>query len=1345
MDNPNFLQYFWDLGSYDEKISVLSIEGIVNCLDSSVKTPSKSTKEKDKPKLIISLPELINGRDDLEYTLSRLIKGLESQRECVRRGYSSCLSIILNRYSIPISSVLEGLEKHYFEGIKRDIKRRPGSVGDTRDRIIGLLLGYLSVIKSGFFKSNSSRPYIEQTIENLWTVYNVKLYLQDIICEIIYLLVVDCCEYDPGLPVKCISSNLSKLFDSRVLETNTNEQKRNQLASQIPLLNLFLKLRLFLENNADISISGEYNSNYKSINNSLTVKINNNKWDCWNKVFLSPGYVFLKQRWEILLANIQYFNMFSPRIPNLFNTLVDYLLNSPCLNEKLSYVLFIDILNTIQEKYFSDKYSHQKCYIGGRMILQLLTQLKCTLYSGSKTNIKEKTFIKLIKEAISMDSKCFYFVTRTSLIDRNPLSSFSILFIQTFVGIITGNIFSEFNLNKENSEIKDYSSIIFGFDDYVHFEDNDKNKTGNSKPKSLVPFLLSETITKFFWERDLNSNQENQLILRLNGVISNLNKPLSISNEERVKLFWDFLRPIILKTGAKIKTVLRILFELIPSNENLDSLVLAEGFKIIDEIEKVMLKEEDVNINNCNENKCDKYNSDNESEDEISSKKINNCWRKIHWLQNILLEYLVISLNSRNNSIMLINFKNITKIVDSIVKFGSYEKEWVEDYRQLIYPRLEKIIGKITNDIVFNLDNNFEDNIVNNNSLIKSKIGEYNDEIIKLLKKTTKRQQYMNENTQKKNNNLKQILSEFHAYKLKSNSELSLALIINCLVSFYILEDCNCDFVLNIIINIIKSSGEECRLNLIINSILELDDINNDNNIDDENMPSCVSGLNLLFQLLIRNLNPSKNIDMNQFVQLTRKISQLPDLWNVNTHFNEEEDDNSDEDFKIDSFSSSQDITESGNNGVDENCDKDSQSDDRNSVEKDEILYYSDNSLLTHLLEEESQMPPKYQKQQAQKELEKQQLQKINSEMQNKLRMLDTLSLISDIINSGSEQKGNIKIPLIRSLVLLLEAYRIGCKHSLYYSIKFPTTVFSDYVNKLSVTINKIMHIDVLRDSNLDSEEYNDLSDIYKLLIHIISKPIVEPQKISRWSRKLNIKQLKLRMEKYSKQMETLSINLTIIIVSFGIKDKNNLIGRILSNELIKKWVGEKRMGIITLSYLTKLIHRIKNIETNSSHLFLMNNIILEFEDTIKYSKSSYQLREYTNFINQTLMICYNSKIDSNNEHTKHIDNIGNVIIKMIDFCTKNDNKDNTKEFGRLKFNTDIQSLELLNSLILLSKTVIATGERYNTKYDIIQRKILESNEFLNDFKQTCNSGKMKRQINKLKNIINNNKKAKHS
>ncbi|KAK6590408.1 hypothetical protein RS030_162428 [Cryptosporidium xiaoi] len=1350
MDNPNFLQYFWDLGSYDEKISVSSIEGIVNCLDFSVRIPNKKIKEKDTSKSLINLPELNNGREDLEYTLSRLIKGLESQRECVRRGYGSCLSIILSRYSIPISNVLEGLEKHYFERIKRDIKGKPGTIGDTRDRIIGLLLGYLSIIKSGFFKSNASRPYIEQTIENLLTVYNVKLYLQDMVCEVMYLIIVDCCEYDPGLPIKCISSNMSKLFDSRVLDSDVNEQKRNQLTAQIPLLNLFLKLRLFLESNKEISINGELNCNDKSKANLITVKINNSKWDSWNKVFLSPGHVFLKQRWDILLANIQYFTMFSPRIPNLFDTLVDYLSSSPCLNDKISYILLLDILDSIQNKYFSHNYSHQKCYIGGRMILQFFTQLKYKLYSDSRSNITEELFIKLVNEFVSNESKCFSWAMKTSLIDKNPLSSFSILFIQTFIGIISGNIFNGFDFkrgdNNDSNKIRDYSSIIFGFEDYVHFEGNNKNKTDTSK--SLVPFLLNEILTKFFWERDLSDNRDSQIISKLGNMIIALDKPLNISNEEKVKLFWNFVRVIILKTGIKVKVILKTFFELISGNEELESIVVSQGLEMINDIKKDMLNEEEnVTISDDSKNENSECNSEDEHSNEISLKKASNCWRKIYCIQNILLEYLLISSSSKNNSIMLVNFKNITKVMDSIFKFGSYDKEWVENYRQLIYPRLEKIIGKITSDILCHLESSDKDGINNNKTLIKSKLSEYNNEVIRLLTKTMNRLQYMSEEAQNKNNNLKQLLLKRDVSKLKCNSELAFNFIINCLLLFYILEDCNCDFVLNIIINILNSSGDNLRLKLIIKSIIDLDDIIDGNNANDKNAPSCVSGLNLLFQLSIRYLDPIKNMDMEQFVEFTRKISQLPDLWNINMHLNEE--DVSDEDNEINLPESSKDdivnndgdIEQEDDNEENEYSGNKSDKEDDNE-EKDEILYYSDNSLLLHLLDDESQMPPKYEKQKAQKMLEKQQLQKINIEIQNKLRMLDTLSLISDIMNSSSIQRDDVKIPLIRSLILLLEAYRVGCKHSLYYSIKFTMTVFSDFVNKLSVTINKLMHMNALKESSFNIKEYSDLSDLYKLLVHIISKPIVEPQRINRWNRKLDNKNIKSRMENYSKQMETLSINLTIIILSFYIDGNNKNIEKILSKELIQKWINQKRMGIVTLSYLNKLIHRIKNIETENSYLFLVNNIILEFEATIKYSKSTYQLREYVNLINQTMISCHNSKINNKNEN--YIDDIVHVVVRMIDFCTGN-NKDNIKDFDGFKFNTEIQGLELLNSLISLSKTMILIGEKNDKKYDIIQNKIIESDEFLNNFRQTCNSGRMKRQINKLKNVINNNKKSKHS
>ncbi|POM85066.1 hypothetical protein CmeUKMEL1_15535 [Cryptosporidium meleagridis] len=1411
MDSPEFLQYFWDLGSFEEKTSVSSIEGIVRCLDNSVQN-STNPKVKDvSTKSIINLSGINNGRTDLEYTLSRLIKGLESQRECVRRGYSACLSIVLDRYKIPVSDVLEGLEKHYLEGMKKEVKGKTssGSVGDVRDRIIGLLLGYLAIIKTGFFKKNASRPYIEQTIENLWMVYGIKMYLQDMICEIIYLILRDCCEYDPRLPIKYVSSKLGNVFDNRFLDkSEMNETKRNQLASQIPVLSLFLKLRLFLEGRDGVVINGVIGCSDISQAGDISARIGD-KWEDWSKLFFNPGYTFYKNRWEIVLANIQYLSLFTPRIPSFLFNLMTYILESPCLNEKISGRLISDLIHEIEEKYFSGIYSPQKHYFGARMILQIFTQLKLSAFSLKKCNFSEKSFIKALKNFISGHSKSLNWALKTSLNDKNPLSAFSTLFLQTLVDIITGKgIETHFVHGSQFNQIQDFSRFIFGTIDEFATETNEKSKPAYTNPstnskaniRDLIPFVINDLVIALFWD-DTEENKMYKLI----ALKESLEKPISISGKERVGLFWIILKSLMLKTGAKMKHLIRMFSDLLSQEEgeSLDSLIISQGILLIDEISKEYSDEgsqskldkkdknqEDVDMNDSN--------LDLSSEEEYE--KVNIYWRKIQWVHNIMLEFVQVSFSSYSSSeeksilpLVLKLSSQLYPLLDSIITFGASNEKWIENYRQIIFPRLEKIIGKSTNDLVLLLEDARNNDVISEDSALIESVSSYRNNIAKLFDKVNQSTNF-EDNEKLYNKNKKLYTAVVNGKTPKTKFEITCILFESCLLIYYIMEDCNSSYIFELISSLLKSGDNKGkRLEIIFNSMIKLDITNEGNQVqgktdyldtdEDNDYPSCLAGLSLLFQLNIKILNISNNLNTKLLVEFSRKTAQLPDLLNTHSSLMDGNDENyDDEDSEIEAEidtdnengssvgtggkkggskrSSSLDNDEVSQllkpNIFSKECDlsnydlkenEDDNTDEEDSGEedegKDEIISYNDSgSMISHLLNDENTpLPPKYERQKEQKEQEKLQIQRINNEMQNKLRMLETISLISEQYKPKNIQDKEIYIDLVRTIILLLEGFRLGCKHALYYSIRSTLTIFSDYVNKLASTINKLMHLDVLKEAN--STNLDELGDLFKLLVHIIGKPIVEPQTMSRWSKKNNGKQLRNKMENYSKHFETLSINLIALIVMMD--GENLLIGQLIAHDLIKKWISQKRFGIVTSSFLTKLMHRIKNSKNSNSLRFLTQSFINNFEETVKYSKGSYQLREYNNLINHTLIACSTGSKESGEDNDKYIRDMIQLIVKMIDNCIASNTSEEVSKVSsdseNIKFTTEMQRLELLKSLISLSKSIIILENNSNSNNSkdigILERKISESNNYLNAFNQNCSSGKVKRQINKLKNIIN--------
>ncbi|KAJ1610504.1 hypothetical protein OJ253_1167 [Cryptosporidium canis] len=1368
MDSPEFLQYFWDLGSFEEKTSVLSIEGIINCLDNSVKGSSSPKGKDGGVKSIVTLSEVKNGREDLEYTLGRLIKGLESQRECVRRGYSACLSIVLSRYNIPVSNVLEGLERHYLEGIKKESKGKAssGTTGDVRDRVIGLLLGYLSIIRTGFFKKNVSRPYIEQTIENLWTIYGVKMYLQDMVCEVMYLIVRDCCEYDPRLPIKYISSKLGNAFDARFLDkSEMSEAKRSQLVSQVPILSLFLKLRIFLEGRDGVVIKGAAGCAEISQAQEITVRIGN-KWEDWGKLLFNPGYPFSKTRWEIILANFQYFSLFSPRVPSLLCSLLRYILESPCISEKIATILVSDMLREIEESYFSGSSSPQKHYLGSRVILQVLIQLKIAVFSG-KCNFSEKSLAKVLKGLVSGHSKALNWALKTSLNERNALSSFSVMFLQTLVDIITGRgIETHFSCDSEFDQIQDFSRFVFGTLDQFDTEQHKRPKS-NSKPsvcsessiRNLIPFMVNDIMVTLFWDEYSESLSEgvNTQVSRLQNIKEILERPILTPGKERVRLFWILLKSLMLKTGSKMKILVKMFSDLISQEEgkSLDALVISQGIQLIDEILSESRQAEDHNTGDSAMNV-----SDITKEDGIII-----YWRKVQWVQNIMLEFVQVSFDlpkSVEKELVHLGAKltsQVFPLVDSVITFGVSNEEWVENYRQIIFPRLEKILGKCTSNMV-TLIEGIQDNDSLDCSALSEAVSSYMDKTNQLFSRIN---QLLNHDSNKELwNSNESLLDALSGRPTPRNwLEISCGLIENCLLIYYMMEDCNSSFISGIISSLIQSrEKQDKKLETILSYMIKLDITNeggrsrnqDDGHDEDDDYPSCLAGLNLLFQLSLRVLDISSSLDTKLLVDLSRKITQLPDMWNAHSNFidgNEGVDEDESEmeaeaeaetndehrkhgDSKHSSSLDSDEISQLLKPNV---FSKDHVHLDPN--DEDEMISCMDGDLfISHLLnDEDTPVPPKYERQKEQKEQEKLHIQRINSEMQNKLRMLETLSLISELYRPRDRVNAEITTDFIRTSIILLEGLRLGCKHALYYSIRSHLTIFSDYSNKLISVINKFIHMDILKTRSSTSSD--ELGDLFRLLIHVIGKPIVEPQTMSRWSKKSNGKQLKTKMENYSRQFETLSINLIALIVAMD--ENNDVVSQLISQDLIKKWISQKRFGIVTYSFLTKLMYRIKNSNSDHSLRFLVGSFINSFEETVKHSKSSYQLREYTNLINHTLLACSNSPQSSPGGADSHLEEMTQVVVRMVDNCIRDDSPSQpvkSHSADNIKFTTEMQRLELLKSLISLSKSIITLENNCSVTH-ILQEKITESNNYLNLFNQASNSGKVKRQINKLRNIIN--------
>eukprot|EP00930_Biecheleria_cincta_P019808 TRINITY_DN15038_c0_g1_i1.p1 TRINITY_DN15038_c0_g1~~TRINITY_DN15038_c0_g1_i1.p1 ORF type:complete len:1347 (+),score=340.32 TRINITY_DN15038_c0_g1_i1:72-4112(+) len=122
MPDDNLLAQFHNLGDADVKVRCAAAQGVRDTLLSS---------------------EV--AKTELAYTLRRLVRGVQSSRQCCRQGFSLALAEVLHAFPQELQTVLQLLEQT--SELQAGLRS-----GEQKERLLGKLLVYVAILQAGSLK-----------------------------------------------------------------------------------------------------------------------------------------------------------------------------------------------------------------------------------------------------------------------------------------------------------------------------------------------------------------------------------------------------------------------------------------------------------------------------------------------------------------------------------------------------------------------------------------------------------------------------------------------------------------------------------------------------------------------------------------------------------------------------------------------------------------------------------------------------------------------------------------------------------------------------------------------------------------------------------------------------------------------------------------------------------------------------------------------------------------------------------------------------------------------------------------------------------------------------------------
>lgn len=175
MREDNFLQKFHDLGSADEEKRCRAARGMT-----------------------VALQGDRLGSEDLSYTIRRLVRGVQSSRQCCRQGFCLALAEVLQAFPHELATVLKLVDQtsELQSGLKAT---------EQKERLLGRLLVYAAVLQAGSLRrrpaaeggSRDGTPtgeVVSKLGRGLLQVYNARPYMAPVAVSILADTCGDLCQ-----------------------------------------------------------------------------------------------------------------------------------------------------------------------------------------------------------------------------------------------------------------------------------------------------------------------------------------------------------------------------------------------------------------------------------------------------------------------------------------------------------------------------------------------------------------------------------------------------------------------------------------------------------------------------------------------------------------------------------------------------------------------------------------------------------------------------------------------------------------------------------------------------------------------------------------------------------------------------------------------------------------------------------------------------------------------------------------------------------------------------------------------------------------------------------------------
>ncbi|KAL9986840.1 hypothetical protein ACROYT_G001046 [Oculina patagonica] len=204
MPSENILSHFWELASIDETTRLKAASQLLDALnqaqtqhDEKEKVEEDSMEDEENPYC-----------DELEYSVTRLVKGLASSRKGARQGFATVLTEVLSEFgSLSPERVLSLIAKTLeVTGSSK--------AWEERDCYIGQIFGMMSVLRSQCEEDKISSPdteWLGSLITRIKELSKKKSYLQELCAKVLVDILA---LVSSDVFIKCVYPAVEEILES---------------------------------------------------------------------------------------------------------------------------------------------------------------------------------------------------------------------------------------------------------------------------------------------------------------------------------------------------------------------------------------------------------------------------------------------------------------------------------------------------------------------------------------------------------------------------------------------------------------------------------------------------------------------------------------------------------------------------------------------------------------------------------------------------------------------------------------------------------------------------------------------------------------------------------------------------------------------------------------------------------------------------------------------------------------------------------------------------------------------------------------------------------------------------